>query len=64
MKPFVALARANKNDFVDAPYRFVVSMARAFNQGIPVTQSGRLRCYAANMVLGLIVVLFILVGVL
>ena len=64
MKPFVALGRANKNDFVDAPYRFVVSIARGFNQAITVTQTGRLRWYAASMVLGLIVIFLILLGVL
>ena len=64
VKPFVALGRANKNDFVDAPYRFVVSIARGFNQAITVTQTGRLRWYAASMVLGLIVIFLILLGVL
>jgi NADH-quinone oxidoreductase subunit L len=64
VKPFVALARANKSDAVDLVFRGVAATARGANQLITITQSGRLRWYAANMAFGLIVVLLILVGVL
>ncbi len=64
VKPFVALARANKSDAVDLVFRGIAALARGANQIVTVTQSGRLRWYAANMALGIVVVLLILIGAL
>ena len=64
VKPFVALARANKSDVVDLVFRGIAALARGAHQVVTVTQSGRLRWYAANMAFGIVVVLLVLVGVL
>ena len=63
VRPFVALAQANKSDAVDLIFRGIAAAARAANQLVTLSQTGRLRWYAANMGLGLLVVLLILVGV-
>jgi NADH-quinone oxidoreductase subunit L len=64
VKPFMALARANKSDVVDLVFRAIAALARGAHQVVTVTQSGRLRWYAANMAFGIVVVLLILVGAL
>ncbi|MCH2354505.1 MAG: NADH-quinone oxidoreductase subunit L [Pseudomonadales bacterium] len=51
--PFVALARMNKNDFVDLAFKSTASIARGIHHVLAVVQNGRLRWYAWNMVLGL-----------
>ena len=64
VKPFVLLARVNKGDVVDLVYRIVVAIARGFHHIGALTQTGRLRWYAANMAIGLIVVFLIVAGAL
>jgi len=51
--PFVALARMNKNDFVDLVFKLAASIARGVHHVLAVIQNGRLRWYAWNMTLGL-----------
>ena len=51
--PFVALARMNKNDFVDLVFKLAASTTRGVHHVLAVIQNGRLRWYAWNMALGL-----------
>ncbi len=64
VKPFVTLARLNKRDLVDLVYALTVVVARALHRLTAITQTGRLRWYAANMALGLVLVLLFALGVL
>ena len=57
--PFLWLAKANKNDAVDLVYRFAVALTRGFHHVGALVQTGRLRWYAANMAIGLILLLLI-----
>ena len=62
VKPFMWLAEANRNDAVDFVYTITKSIARGLHHIGALTQTGRLRWYAANMAIGLIVVLLIAAG--
>ena len=62
VKPFMWAARVNKSDVVDLVYRITVAVTRGFHHVGALTQTGRLRWYAANMAIGLIVVLLIAVA--
>ena len=64
VKPFMAVARLNKNDAVDLIYELTVVVARAMHRLTALTQTGRLRWYAANMALGLLLVVLLALGVL
>ncbi len=64
VRPFVLLARANKNDVVDLAYRGIAALARSSNRLLAKTQTGRLRWYASSMAFGLVLVLFVVLGVL
>ena len=59
--PFLWLAKVNKGDFVDYVYRIAVGITRGFHHVGALTQTGRLRWYAVNMALGLILVVLIVV---
>lgn len=63
VKPFVQVAQLNKSDAVDHLYRAIATAARGFHYVAALTQSGRLRWYAVNMAMGLIVVFLIVLGV-
>ncbi|MFP6837034.1 MAG: NADH-quinone oxidoreductase subunit L, partial [Pseudomonadales bacterium] len=63
VKPFLALARANKNDVVDLLFTGLAAVARGLNRVLSLTQTGRLRWYAANMAVGAVLVLLIVLGV-
>ena len=60
--PFVWFAKANKGDFVDWTYRLTAGVVRATHYVAALTQSGRLRWYAANMAAGLVVLLLLVAG--
>ena len=60
--PFLWVARVNKSDVVDYVYRVTVAITRGVHHVGALTQTGRLRWYAANMAIGLIVVLLIAVA--
>ena len=62
VKPFLWLTRTNKNDAVDLVYTLAKSLTRGLHHIGALTQTGRLRWYAANMAIGLIVVLLIAAG--
>ena len=61
VRPFVRLAEANRNDVVDWVYRVTVGIVRGFHHVGALLQTGRLRWYAANMALGLVVLFLIVV---
>jgi NADH-quinone oxidoreductase subunit L len=64
VKPFVVVARACKNEPIDGLYNAVVTISGALNKLITSTQTGQLRWYAANMGIGLALVLAFAVWVL
>ena len=64
VKPFVAVARINKNDVVDLVFRATAAVARGLHYIGALTQTGRLRWYAANMAIGLVLVFLIVLEVL
>ena len=64
VRPFTAIARLNKDDVVDLMYALTVVVARAMHRLTALTQTGRLRWYAANMALGLVLILLLALGVL
>ena len=59
VKPFLWVARVNKSDAVDIVFRITAAVTRGFHHVGSLTQTGRLRWYAANMAIGLIVVVLI-----
>jgi NADH-quinone oxidoreductase subunit L len=64
VNPFVALARINKNDIVDLIFTGTAALSRGLHSVLALTQSGRIRWYAANMAAGVVVVLLFVLGVL
>ncbi len=61
VRPFLYLARVNKDDVVDSVYRAVARLNVALHQGLTATQSGRVRAYALGIGLGAAAVVAILV---
>lgn len=57
VRPFVRVAKINKSDFVDALFRFMAAAVCVSHNALTITQNGRLRWYAFNMVIGLVLVL-------
>ena len=57
--PFMWLCKVNKGDVVDFLYRIVAGLTRGFHHVTALLQTGRLRWYAVNMALGLILVVLI-----
>ena len=64
VKPFIAAGRINKNDVVDVVFRVAAAIARGLHYIGALTQTGRLRWYAANMAIGLVLVFLIVLEVL
>ncbi len=64
VNPFVTIARINKRDIVDRIFTGTAALSRALNGALVLTQSGRIRWYAANMAAGIVVVLLFALGVL
>jgi len=61
VRPFVYLARLNRNDGVDAVCRAVATVNQAMHWLLSRTQTGRVRGYATSIAVGAIVILLILV---
>ena len=55
VRPFLWMARTNKNDFIDSFYRGVALLCRTFNGILSFTQSGKVRWYAMGIAVGAIV---------
>ena len=60
-RPLAWLARINKNDVVDLPFRGVARAANAGHAVLARTQTGRLRWYAAALAIGAAVVILVAV---
>jgi len=63
VKPFVAVARINKNDIVDLIFTGTAALSRTLHGWLAETESGRIRWYAANMAAGVVVLLLFVLGV-
>ena len=61
VRPFVWLVRTNRNDAVDFVVRIVVALTRGVHHIGALVHTGRLRWYALNMALGLILLVLIVV---
>jgi NADH-quinone oxidoreductase subunit L len=57
VRPFLGLAAVNRADVVDAAYRGIARLARLGHRALSASQTGRLRWYAAAMLLGTVLVL-------
>ncbi len=57
VRPFVWAAKVNRDDFIDLIYLGVIWTSRGINQLLTVTQSGKLRWYAAGIAMGAVVIL-------
>ena len=55
VRPYRAIAYANKNDFIDGFFTAWARFARTANIALSYTQTGRVRNYAAGIVLGAII---------
>ena len=61
VNPFVRLAQVNKSDFVDLMFTSIASLTAAMHRMVQRTQTGQLRWYATNMVVGLLLVVLIVI---
>jgi NADH-quinone oxidoreductase subunit L len=59
VQPIVWFSRINKGDFIDALYNAIAYLARLFWAGLRTTETGRVRWYAAGLVLGSVIFLAI-----
>jgi NADH-quinone oxidoreductase subunit L len=57
VRPFLWMARADRNDFMDIPYQQTAGTARFLHRGLSLTQTGRVRWYAAGIAAGAVVAL-------
>ena len=61
VKPFVWIARINRDDFIDAIYTATAVTTEAFHRGLSLSQTGRIRHYAIGIAIGAIVTIGIVV---
>ena len=57
VRPFVFLARVNKNDLVDAVYALLVEISRVAHVMLARTQTGQLRWYALSIAGGVVILI-------
>jgi NADH-quinone oxidoreductase subunit L len=57
IRPFVFLARVNKNDLIDAGYALVVEISRAAHVMFARTQTGQLRWYVLSVAGGVVILI-------
>ncbi len=57
VRPFVWAAKVNKDDFIDLIYLGVIWTSRGINRFLALTQSGKLRWYAAGLAMGAVVIM-------
>ncbi len=62
VRPFVALARLNRNDVIDGVYVGIAALSRSLHRAASATQTGHLRWYAVNMALGVALMLLLAIG--
>jgi len=56
VRPFCRLARINRNDVIDDVYQGIAWFSRLCHEWLSVTQSGRLRWYAASLAGGAVLI--------
>lgn len=61
VKPFVWIAKTNKDDFIDLIYLGTMWLAGRFNNLLSVTQNGKVRIYAAGIAFGAVLMIAIAV---
>jgi len=61
VRPLAWLARINKNDVVDLPFRGLAGVANGAHAALARTQTGRLRWYAASIAVGAAIVIAVAV---
>jgi NADH-quinone oxidoreductase subunit L len=59
VKPFVAITRFNRRDFIDWIITQIPLVTRVGHDGLALAQTGRLRWYAASIGAGAVIVLFV-----
>jgi NADH-quinone oxidoreductase subunit L len=64
VKPYIALAKVNKNDFVDTIYNFLADTIWILHDYATTLQTGQLRTYLLVMVAGLVLLIAVFLGVL
>jgi NADH-quinone oxidoreductase subunit L len=61
VQPFVFVARLNRADFLDQPFREIARVLVLGWRGVRLTQTGRVRWYATGVVMGTVVLVAIVV---
>jgi NADH-quinone oxidoreductase subunit L len=61
VQPYLWIARADKDDFVDLIYDGIAAIVRGLYRMMVRTQTGQLRWYATGIALGAVVTLAIVV---
>ena len=59
VRPFIAITTWNRNDLIDAIYTALAAATDLANRALTPTQTGRVRTYAAGIVLGAVIVAII-----
>jgi NADH-quinone oxidoreductase subunit L len=62
VRPFTGFARVNRADGVDLAYRLAAALTRGVHYLVALGQTGRIRWYAANMALGLVIAILVVLG--
>lgn len=61
VRPFLWMARTNRDDFIDLIYGGVAWYSRFFHRGLSLTQSGKVRWYAMGITLGAVITIGLVV---
>ena len=61
VRPFVWIARINREDFIDLFYLGIIWTGRSLNTMLSLSQNGKVRIYAVGIALGAVVALAIVV---
>ena len=56
VRPYLALARTNRGDFIDSGYAVLVRLCRLAHRGLSASQDGQVRRYAGAIALGAVIV--------
>jgi NADH-quinone oxidoreductase subunit L len=62
VRPYLWVARANKDDFIDSGYAGIAAFNRSVHQALRFTQTGSIRWYAMGIAIGAVVFLGIIVS--
>ena len=58
VRPFLWLADKGRADILDLPFAAIAHLSVVINRALAITQSGRLRSYAAGLTIGAVLALF------